>query len=166
MQKRFNGSSPTIAASAFISEQAYVIGDVTIDEAASCWPFVCVRGDSAPVTIGRETNVQEFSMIHGATIGDRVTVGHNVTIDNATVGDDVLVGIGSVVLGDATIEPDCVVAAGCVVPAGRTISSGHVAMGIPAETAPISDDQRALIRRLSDHYVSLGASYRSTGRFE
>ncbi|WP_238709544.1 gamma carbonic anhydrase family protein [Natronorubrum halophilum] len=97
MERSVLDLAPEIADSAFVSELAYAVGDITVGERSSLWPFVCLRGDGGPTAVGSETNVQEFSMLHGATIGDRVTIGHNVVIDYATVEDDSLVGMSSTV---------------------------------------------------------------------
>lgn len=166
MKRSFEGSAPDAAESAFVSEMAYLVGDVSIKADASVWPFVCLRGDGGSVTVGERTNVQEFSMIHGATLGDRVTVGHNVVVDYAEIGHDSLVGIHSAVLEGATVESNCLVASGCLVNHDQTIPEGHLAYGVPAETRPLTDEQRGEIDRIQEHYVELGADYRSAGGFE
>jgi carbonic anhydrase/acetyltransferase-like protein (isoleucine patch superfamily) len=155
-----------VAESAFVSRLSYLVGDVTVGEDASVWPFVCARGEEEPVTIGAGTNVQEFTMLHGATLADRVGVGHSAVVDYATVESDSLVGIRSAVLRGATVESDCLVAAGALVRQGQTIPEGHLAYGVPAETRPLTDDQRALIEDVQSHYVDLGQEYKATGRFE
>ena len=38
MIKSFSGKTPKIAQSAFVSEAAYVVGDVEIGENSSVWP--------------------------------------------------------------------------------------------------------------------------------
>ncbi|MEK7354049.1 MAG: hypothetical protein AABZ77_06050, partial [Chloroflexota bacterium] len=45
MIKSFNGKTPKIAASAFVSEAAYIIGDVEIGENSCVWPGAGSRGD-------------------------------------------------------------------------------------------------------------------------
>lgn len=166
MQRSFEGSTPEIADSAFVSEMSYLVGDVSLEANASVWPFVCLRGDGGAVEVGEGTNVQEFSMIHGSTLGDRVTVGHNVVIDYAEIGHDSLVGIHSAVLEGAEVEPNCLVASGCLVNHDQTIPEGHLAYGVPAETRPLTDEQRAEIKRIQEHYVELSAEYRAAGEFE
>src|SRR5712691_279129 len=78
----YNSVWPTIADDVFIAPGAMIIGDVTIGEGASIWYNAVVRGDTAPIVIGRRTNVQDNCTLHvdaGAplTIGDECTVGHN-----------------------------------------------------------------------------------------
>lgn len=158
--------APFVSESAFVSEKAYLIGDVALAPRSSVWPFVCLRGEDKPVTVGDESNVQEFSMLHGADIGAKVTVGHGAVVDYATVDDECLVGIGASVLKGAKIESNSIVAAGAVVLQDQTIPEGHLAYGTPAEVTPISDSQLDEIDRLHEHYVDLSRSYKQTQRFE
>ena len=44
MIRSFNGKTPEIADSAFISDAAYIIGDVEIGENSSVWPGAVIRG--------------------------------------------------------------------------------------------------------------------------
>ncbi|WP_435335813.1 gamma carbonic anhydrase family protein [Haloarchaeobius sp. TZWWS8] len=166
MQKPLRDTSPMVADSAFVSEMAYLVGDVAVDERASLWPFVCLRGDGAPVDVGKETNVQEFTMLHGATLGDEVTVGHSAVVDYATIEDHSLVGMQSSVLRGATVESNCIVAANSVVLQDQTIPEGHLAYGTPAKTKPLSEAQLDEISRTHEHYVELGQEYRDEGQFE
>jgi carbonic anhydrase/acetyltransferase-like protein (isoleucine patch superfamily) len=165
MRESLFGCEPVIADSAFVSKLAYLVGDVAVGERASVWPFTCFRGEDEPVTVGDESNVQEFSMLHGAEIGDRVTVGHGVVVDYATVDDASLVGMNSCVLRDATVESGSIVAAGAVVLQEQTVPEGHLAYGAPAQTKPLTDAQRDEIARVHEHYVDLSREYKETGRF-
>nr|WP_202614543.1 gamma carbonic anhydrase family protein [Halostella litorea] len=156
----FEGDRPAVADSAFVSEMAYLVGDVTVAERASVWPFVCVRGDYGPVSVGSETNVQDFTMLHEATLGSGVTVGHNVVVDRATVGDDTLIGMSSTILPEASVGDDCIVAAGTVVREGQEIPDGHMAYGSPPETKPIGEDRKEQIRWYCEEYLRLSERYR------
>lgn len=155
----FDGSDPTVHDDAYVSETAVLSGEVRVAPGASVWPLVSLRGDRAPVLVGEETNVQEFTTLHGAELGDRVSVGHGAVVDFATVADDVLVGMQSSVLRGATVEPNCLVAANAVVPSGTTVPEGHLAYGTPAETRPLTDDQRAQIGRVHEHYAELSTEF-------
>lgn len=160
MERPFERATPDIAESAYVSEMAYLIGDVTIDEDASVWPFVCMRGDYGPITVGEGTNVQDFTMLHEAEIGAGVTIGHNAVLDRTTVGNDVLVGISSTVLPDATIGNECIVAAGSLVREGQEVPDGHMAYGTPAQIQPLSEGHREEIRWYCREYVELAKRYR------
>src|SRR5438094_5121337 len=60
----FNGRRPTIADDVFIAEGAMVIGDVTIGQGSSVWYNAVLRGDIAPIRIGRNSNVQDGAVLH------------------------------------------------------------------------------------------------------
>ena len=166
MRRSVRASEPSVASSAFVSEQAYLVGDVTIGAQSSVWPFVCLRGDGGSTTVGEETNIQEFTMLHGATIGDGVTVGHNAVVDYAEIADECLIGMQSAVLGSAVVEPNCIVAAGSIILHGQTVPEGHMAYGVPAETKPLTDGQFEEIRRPREHYVDLAKSYKLSENLE
>ncbi|MGQ4557582.1 DapH/DapD/GlmU-related protein [Halobellus sp. GM3] len=163
MQRSFEDWDPDVAESAFVSEMAYLVGDVTVDERASIWPFVCLRGHGTTVSVGAETNVQEFTTLHGASLGDAVSVGHGAVIDYAEVGDHTLVGMQSTVLSGATVGDHCIVAANAVVLHDQHVPSGHMAYGTPAETRPLTDEQLAQIDRTHETYLNLGARFRDAG---
>ena len=166
MEREVMGESPTVADSAFVSEMAYLVGDINVGERASLWPFVCLRGDHRSTVVGEATNVQEFSMLHGAHLGDRVTVGHDVVIDNADVGDDVLVGMSSTIQFGAAVESNALVAAGSLVTEDTVIPSGHLAYGVPAETRELTPEQAAVIEETADHYLDNRRAYKTAGGLE
>lgn len=163
MRRTFEGSDPAVAETAFVSEMAYLVGDVVVGPDASVWPFVCVRGDFGPTSIGERTNVQDFTMLHEADIGPDVTIGHQVTVDGASVGANSLVGIGATVLAGATVGSESIVAAGAVVPPDATVPDGEIAYGVPAETRPLDDDHRKYIRWNRDQYLEMAERYRRDG---
>ena len=51
--RSFRGKTPKVHPKAFVSEFAYVIGDVEIGENSSIWPGTVVRGDGDKITIGK-----------------------------------------------------------------------------------------------------------------
>ncbi len=55
MIRSFDGKTPKTAESAFVSEAAYVIGDVEIGENSGVLPGAIVRGDFASIKIGCNT---------------------------------------------------------------------------------------------------------------
>src|SRR2546425_11751857 len=102
----YKGIWPTIAGDVFIAPGAMVIGDVTIHEGASVWYNAVIRGDVAPIVIGRRTNIQDNCTLHvdadaPLTIGDEGTIGNGAVIHGATLSDHVLVGMRAVRLSHA-----------------------------------------------------------------
>src|SRR5437868_2955210 len=124
------------AANYFLAHNATLTGDVTIGELASFWFNAVVRGDVAPVTIGRRVNVQDQAVIHCDTgvanvIEDDVTIGHGAIVHGAFVGQGSLIGMGATLLGRTRIGRDCLVAAGAVLSPGTEVPDGMVVMGVP-----------------------------------
>ncbi|MFA6616165.1 MAG: gamma carbonic anhydrase family protein, partial [Hydrogenophaga sp.] len=53
-----DGVTPRVADSAWVADNAQVMGDVTLEADASVWFGVTVRGDTDTITIGEGSNVQ------------------------------------------------------------------------------------------------------------
>lgn len=170
--RKYLGTTPTIADSAYIDEAAQVIGDVTIGADASLWPMVVARGDVNSITIGARTNIQDGSVLHvtadnefhpgGAAlaIGDDVTVGHGAILHACTIGDFVLVGMGATVLDGAVVEERVMIGAGALVAPGKKLERGHLYIGSPARQArPLTEKELAWLEYSSGHYVALKNSH-------
>lgn len=167
MIRSFRGKIPTIAPSCYIDPSAQVIGDVVIGEECSVWPNATIRGDVNWIRIGRQTNVQDNSVLHvdsdgfPLTLGDRVTVGHSVVLHGCTVEEGCVIGIGAIVLNGARIGAGSVIAAGAVVPEGAEIPAGSLVMGVPGKVRrEVSEDEKERFKLNADHYVELAALYR------
>ena len=75
MIKTFNGKTPRVAPTAFVSEAAYVVGDVEVGDNSSIWPGAVVRGDFASIKIGNSSQIEDNCVVHGEgtiVIGDNV----------------------------------------------------------------------------------------------
>jgi carbonic anhydrase/acetyltransferase-like protein (isoleucine patch superfamily) len=161
-----DGRRPELGAGAFVAESAEVIGDVRLGENASVWFGVVIRGDTDTIRIGKNTNVQDQSMLHAdegvpCTLGDNVTVGHQVMLHGCTIGDGSLIGIQAVVLNKAKIGRNCIVGAGSVVTENKEFPDNTLIVGSPAKAVKtLTDDQVKLLSRLSEHYVHNAERYR------
>jgi carbonic anhydrase/acetyltransferase-like protein (isoleucine patch superfamily) len=134
----FEGKRPTVHPSAFIAPTAVLIGDVTVEERASVWYHVVLRGDLNPIVIRRGANVQDGSVVHvtpltGAEIGPGATIAHLCCVHSAVIGEEALVGNGTIVLDGARVGVRAMVAAGALVPPQMEIPDGMLAMGTPAK---------------------------------
>jgi carbonic anhydrase/acetyltransferase-like protein (isoleucine patch superfamily) len=159
----FNGVWPTIADDAFIAPGATIIGDVTIHEGASIWYNAVVRGDVAPIVIGRNTNIQDNCTLHvdadaPLTIGDDCTVGHGAVVHGATVEHHVLVGMKAVVLSHARVGSNTIIGACALVAEHKNIPEGVLAIGIPTKVA------RPLTPAESGHIITSAEGYAERGR--
>ena len=170
MIRSFRGIAPKIAVSAYVDPSAVVIGNVAIGEHSSIWPHVTVRGDSAPILIGAESNIQDNSVLHldegiPLTIGDRVTVGHSVVLHGCTVEDGALIGIGAIILNHARIGKGAVVAAGSLVPEGMEVPENTLAMGVPAKPRrAVTPEEQARFAEAAQIYVKRAALYKEESR--
>ena len=144
---------------AFRAANAVVTGDVTLGEDAGIWFGCVVRGDDAPLTVGRRTNVQDLTMIHADTgvpntIGEEVTIGHRCVLHGARVGDRCLIGMGAILLGGSVIGDESLVAAGAVVREGFEVPPRTLVAGVPAKIVrELRDEEVASIVASAEGYV-------------
>jgi carbonic anhydrase/acetyltransferase-like protein (isoleucine patch superfamily) len=122
----------------WIAPGAAVIGRVELKTNASIWYNAVLRGDVERIVIGRNTNIQDGSVIHAdagipTEIGDSVTVGHMVMLHGCTIGDGSLIGIGSVILNGARIGRGCLIGARSLITEGAEIPDNSVVMGAPGK---------------------------------
>ncbi len=167
MLKPFNGKMPRLAASAFVSEAAYVIGDVEIGENSGVWPGAVLRGDFAPIVVGRNTQLEDNCIVHTATpltIGDNVYAGHGAVIHCAKIGNNVLIGNNATLLDDAEIGNCCVIGAGSVVTERMKIPDRSFAVGVPAQVkGKVSDAHLAKLEKGIGIYLKLTREWREQG---
>ncbi len=167
MIRTLNGVTPKVAESAWVSEFAYVVGNVEIGEYASIWPGVTVRGDGDnAIVIGDYVNIQEGAVIHGngLTLEDRVSVGHSVVVHCNRVGRGSLLGNNCTVLNRAILEENCLVAANSVVLDGARFPANSFIVGAPAQVKrQISEKQLASMRHTTDELVKRAAWFKDSG---
>ena len=149
----------------FIHARAYVAGDVSLGDNANVWCGACIRGDIAPVYIGKNTNVQDNATVHvgyhkPAVLGDNVTVGHNAVVHGCTVGDNVLIGMGAVILDGAKIGDDCIIGAATLIPQNKEIPAGSVVYGNPFRIVrSVREEEKRGNAMYAEVYVRLAGAY-------
>ena len=154
-----DGVAPDVAESAWIADSAQVMGNVQLASDASVWFGTVVRGDTATITIGEGSNVQDASVLHAdlgmpLVIGRHVTVGHQVMLHGCTIGDESLIGIGAIVLNGAKIGKNCLVGAGALVTEGKEFPDGSMIIGSPARAVKaLTPEQIEGLRRSAQHYI-------------
>lgn len=164
------GSAPSVPESAFVASGARLIGAVTLGEGASVWYNAVVRADSAQITLGPGSNLQDNVSVHvdaghPVIIGENVSVGHNAVVHGCTIGDGSLIGMGAVVLSGAVVGRGCLVAGGAVVLEGAVIPDGSLVAGVPAKVRrALTDDERSGIRRNADTYRAHSATHSAASR--
>jgi carbonic anhydrase/acetyltransferase-like protein (isoleucine patch superfamily) len=150
----------------YVAPSAVVIGDVVLEDCASVWFNVVIRGDNDTITLGPRSNVQDGSVLHTdagvkLTLGRSVSVGHLVMLHGCSVGEGSLIGIKSVILNDAVIGRECLIGANTLVPERKVIPDRSLVLGSPGKVVrALTDDEVAGLYRIAEHYVENAARYR------
>ena len=164
----YKGVMPTIEENVFIAPGAMVIGDVTIREGASVWYNTVIRADTAPIVIGRRTNIQDNCTLHvdadaPLTIGVACTIGHGAVVHGATLGDEVFVGMQAVVLSHAQIGSRTIVGACALVGERKNIPEGVLILGIPAKVVrELTEAELELIVTRAESYYERSLEHKQS----
>ena len=158
-------SLPEIDPTAWIAQNAVVLGRVKIKAQASVWYNCVLRGDGEYIEVGSETNIQDGSILHTdidapCVLGNRVSLGHNVNVHGAIVHDGALIGIAAVVLSRCEIGAGALIAAGAVVLEGTKVPPHTLWAGTPAKQLKVlTAEQQARLAATWQHYVNLTPVY-------
>jgi carbonic anhydrase/acetyltransferase-like protein (isoleucine patch superfamily) len=169
MKRNFSGHEPFISNGAYVDETAVLIGKVNVSEGASVWPGAVLRGDVERIELGRNSNIQDCTVLHTnwdmpVVIGESVTVGHAAVLHGAIVSDYCLISMGAVLLDGVRVPSFTIVAAGAVVPEGKILEGESVYMGTPArKVRDIRPAEKELIIRRSSEYKELAKKYLENG---
>ena len=164
---RLGDDAPIIPSSAYVAEEATVIGKVTLGERVGVWPGAVIRGDNEPIRIGEGSNVQDNAVLHTdpgfpLTIGANVTVGHQAMLHGCTVGDGALIGIQALVMNGVVIGKECLVAAGALIPERKVYGERKLIVGAPAKVVrDLSDEDVAKMRAGAAGYVRRQERYKA-----
>ena len=164
--QQFKQHCPHIAKGVYVHPSATIIGQVTLDENSSVWPGAVIRGDINFISIGKNTNIQDLSILHvnhrtkddpegsPLIIGDNVTIGHAVILHGCSIADECLIGMGSIVMDKVVIEKHVLLAAGSLVSSGALLESGHLYMGRPAKKVrALTEDEILSLQESAHSYV-------------
>ena len=169
MIRTFKNLKPQIHPTAFITNDAIIIGDVEIGEDSSVWFGSIIRGDVNYIRIGARTNIQDGTIIHvssethSTVLEDEITVGHRVVLHGCHVESRCLIGIGAIVMDGARVGRESLVGAGSLVTPGTQIPPRSLVLGSPARVKRrLNDNELALLDRSWRNYVELKREYGST----
>ncbi len=170
-----------LARSAFVHQQASVIGKVVLGENVHIAAGSSVRADEgSPFFIGDDSNVQDGVVIHALRdkrvvvggeewavyVGKNVSMAHDALIHGPCyVGDDTFIGFKAVV-HDSVVGSHCFIGIGAVVvgveipdgkfvPHGRIVDSKEAVAALP----DVSDTQREFNEDVVDVNRGLAAAY-------
>ena len=163
----FEGHTPVVDATAFVAQNATLIGRVTIARDASVFYGCVLRADTDSISIGAGSNVQDNVSMHTdvgiqLVVGSGVSIGHGAVVHGCVIEDDCLIGMGATILNHAVIGAGSLVAAGAVVLEGTVIPPGSLVAGVPAKVRrELSDEEREGVKLNAAHYVGLAAAHRT-----
>ena len=169
----YKNYSPEIHHSVFIAPSADVIGNISIGENSSIWFNVTARADVHYIKIGKESNVQDNSVLHvtngkyALNIGNRVTIGHGVALHGCTIEDTTLIGIRTTILDGAVIGENSIVAAGSLVREHMKFPAGVLIAGNPAVVKrELTENEMQKNLRYANNYVEYSKIYLEQGNFK
>ncbi|MDR5658064.1 gamma carbonic anhydrase family protein [Serpentinicella sp. ANB-PHB4] len=166
MIKEYKGKKPIINDSCFTADSADIIGDIVIGEHSSVWYNAVLRGDANQIKIGRNTNIQDNTVVHVSDIyqtevGDNVTIGHSAIIHACKIGDDTLIGMGAIILDGSEVGSQTIIGAGSLVPQGKKIPSGVLAVGSPAKIIrELTEDEKKSLLKSAQEYVQYAENHK------
>ena len=157
----FRGYTPEIPKTAFIAPTA---------SSSGVWYNCVLRGDMNGICIGENSNIQDGTIIHvaslaqGTYIGSRVSIGHLALIHACTIEDDAMIGMQATVMDGAVVESGALVAAGSLVPPGKHVLKGQMWAGTPAKyIRDISKLDQGMIDYIWPVYRDLAGEYIDSG---
>jgi carbonic anhydrase/acetyltransferase-like protein (isoleucine patch superfamily) len=170
--RAYKGVLPQIPSTCYVDVSAQVIGDVVLGEHASVWMNTVLRGDVHYIHVGRNTNIQDNTVLHGmlgkwpVVLGEDVTVGHSAVLHGCVIEDRCLIGMGVIILNGARIGRDSIIAAGTLIPEGTVVEAGSLWMGSPGKFRRfLSDEEKASILTYRTNYLGYKEQYlRETGQ--
>ena len=167
MLRSLDGKMPKIHDTAFVSEFAYVIGDVEIGPGSSIWPGTVIRADMGTIKIGKFTCIQDNSVVHGDSdvfIGDNVVLGHRVLCHAATIESRCLIGNGAVLNDGVKIGTESLIGSSSMLLENSEIPAGSLVVGSPGRVrGNIQERHLDLIDSTAESYVVKARKYLENG---
>ncbi|MCS6266694.1 MAG: gamma carbonic anhydrase family protein [Vampirovibrio sp.] len=172
--KAFQGKSPSIHPTAFIAENAVLVGNVTIHASASIWYNCVLRGDVAPIVIGEGSNIQDGTVIHVASqgltgmakptvVGKNCTVGHMALLHACTLEDEAFVGMQACLLDGSVVQAQAMLGAGSLLTGKKIVPTGFLWAGRPAkQLRELTPEEVAFLAYSAEHYQALATASKLT----
>ncbi|MCI0651763.1 MAG: gamma carbonic anhydrase family protein [Planctomycetes bacterium] len=144
---------------------AVLVGEIEVGAGSSIWYGAVLRGDDAPIRIGRRVNLQDLTVVHPdpgipIVIEDDVTVGHRAVLHCRRVGTGSLIGMGAVLMKGVEVGAGSLVAGGAVLGPGTIVPPGSLVRGVPGKVArAVTSEERADIARSVEKYAATAREY-------
>ena len=166
MIRSLDGKTPKIHPSAFVSEAAYIVGDVSIGENTSIWPGAVIRGDYGKIVIGRNCSIQDNCVLHTddyLELGDNVLMTHGAVVHGGTIGNNVLIGVNAAVLESAHVGNYCLIGACALVLADANIPDNSLVLGVPGRVSALTEEHQERLKDPTALYVRNARRYTDAG---
>ena len=164
MIREFQSNQPQLGQNVYISENAVVIGNVTLGDEVNIWFGSVIRGDMHYIKIGNRSNIQDNAVVHVTSaisptnIGFGVTVGHGAIIHGCTIEDCCMIGMGAIIMDDAVIGTGSLVGAGALVPPNMKVPPKSLVVGMPGKVVrEVNNEEYKMIIERSQEYIELAS---------
>lgn len=151
--------------SVWVHPTAVLLGDISIGENSSVWPYAVMRGDYNSIQIGAWSNVQDTAVIHTGShptrVGDYVSVAHGAVLHACTVEDVCMIGIHATVMDGAVIGTGSLVGANTLVREGQIIPPHSVVVGVPGTVIKTTQEHLSYIKGNAQSYYELSLRHRT-----
>ncbi|MDY0748068.1 gamma carbonic anhydrase family protein [Paucibacter sp. R3-3] len=165
---KLGATVPQIDSTAYVADNATVVGRVVLHQGSSVWFPAVLRADNEAIEIGEGSNVQDGAILHTdpgfpLLVGKDVSIGHQAMLHGCTVGDGTLIGIQSVILNGAKIGRNCLVGAGAVVTEGKEFPDNSLIVGAPAKVVrEMTDGAIEKLKSNAAEYTERAERYRTS----
>ncbi len=168
MIKSFGKKKPKVHPTAFVSESAYLVGDIKLGKNSSIWPGAVLRADRFRIQIGSNCCIQDNCVIHAGVadviIGNNVIVGHGSVIHCSRIGSNVLIGMNTTLGIFAEIGDDCMIGAHSMVKDDFRIPHRSLVVGVPARIRRrVNRKEMERIISGANFYVDLARDFKKEG---
>ncbi|WP_297217959.1 gamma carbonic anhydrase family protein [Thermoplasma sp.] len=163
----FEGRIPDIDPTAYVSENATVIGKVKIGKEVWIGPGAVLRGDYGEIEVGDYSAIEDNCVIHARPgektfIGQHVTIGHLSVIHTGRIRDWAVIGMGSTVSDFAVVGVWAAIGEGAVVKNRQEIPDEAIAVGVPAKViGKIDEDYKKLWTDYKHNYNTFSSRYKT-----
>ncbi len=133
----YNGKSPRIAEHAYVSPNATLIGDITVENYSVVWPGAFLRAEYAPIYIGSYTTVFDGVVMFTKSQKSPIQIGNYCIIESGAVlfgcflEDYVLISKNCLVFEGCSLGEGVILLNDSTVPAGMTLASRAILKGNP-----------------------------------
>ena len=168
MIRSFGKKKPKIDPSAFVSENAYLVGDIKIGRNSNIWPGAVLRADRFRIQIGNNCSIQDNCVIHAGMadviIGDNVIVGHGTVVHCAKIGDNVLIGMNATLGFFSEIGDTCIIGAHSMVRDNSKIPPKSLVVGVSSRIKrALNKKEMERIARAAEFYAGLSRDFKKEG---